>query len=99
MGIFSVLIGHFFRIGSMFHAKSNFNHLVQYEKVEGHQLVTTGPYAFSRHPSYFGWFLWSTGTQLVLSNPICYMLWFFACYMFFSERIDEEEYFLVDFFG
>ena len=29
LGIMLVVIGHYFRIHSMFHAKANFNHLVQ----------------------------------------------------------------------
>ena len=36
IGIAMVLIGHAFRIGSMFYAGSNFNHLVQTKKAEGH---------------------------------------------------------------
>ena len=99
VGICSMITGHFFRIGSMFHAASSFNHLVQTKKAQGHQLVKTGPYRFSRHPSYFGWFLWATGTQLMLSNYICYGLWAYACYSFFSDRIPYEEYHLVKFFG
>ena len=83
IGILMVVIGHCFRIGSMFYAGSNFNHLVQTKKAVGHTLVKTGPYRFSRHPSYFGWTIWAIGTQLVLSNFICAILWYFAAYAFF----------------
>ena len=83
MGIIMVLIGHLFRIGSMFYAGSNFNHLVQTKKIKGHLLVTNGPYAISRHPSYFGWTLWAVGTQVVLSNTICAFVWMYASYKFF----------------
>ena len=99
VGVILVFTGHYFRIASMFHAGTNFNHLVQYEKKVDHKLVTSGPYRFSRHPSYFGWTMWALGTQLVLSNSICFVLWCIACYMFFQDRIVEEEYLLIKFFG
>ncbi|CAN0453530.1 unnamed protein product, partial [Hapterophycus canaliculatus] len=34
------------------------------QREESHQLVTSGVYRFLRHPSYFGWFWWSLGTQV-----------------------------------
>lgn len=61
--------------------------------------MTSGPYAWLRHPSYFGWFLWAIGTQAILSNFICFWLWFAAAITFFRDRLDVEEYYLMDFFG
>ncbi|KAJ8522291.1 hypothetical protein ONZ45_g1085 [Pleurotus djamor] len=34
-----------------------------------HQLVTVGPYAYVRHPSYTGWFLMVIGVALVVFSP------------------------------
>lgn len=45
-------------------AKHNFNHVVQSERSDNHQLVTHGVYSLCRHPSYVGWFYWSIGTQV-----------------------------------
>ena len=63
-GLVLVIAGEIIRKASMFTAKTNFNHYVQYVKQQGHELVTTGVYSFCRHPSYVGWFLWSIGTQV-----------------------------------
>lgn len=60
-GLLMVISGEGLRKLAMITAKSNFSHIVQYEKVEGHQLVKCGVYSISRHPSYFGWFYWSIG--------------------------------------
>lgn len=65
-GLMLVIAGEFIRKLAMWTAKSNFNHYVQHVKEEGHELVTTGIYAYCRHPSYVGWFYWSVGTQV---NP------------------------------
>jgi protein-S-isoprenylcysteine O-methyltransferase len=62
LGVLMVLIGHLFRVWSMFHAGKSFNHLVQTRKAQDHELVTSGPYSWSRHPSYFGWTTWAVGT-------------------------------------
>ena len=51
-----------------------------------------------RHPSYFGWFYWSIGTQLLLCNPICIIVYALASWSFFNERIQYEEYLLVKFY-
>jgi len=45
-------------------AKHNFNHVVQSEKSDNHELITHGVYNLCRHPSYVGWFYWSIGTQV-----------------------------------
>lgn len=59
-----VLCGEGLRKAAMLTAGSNFNHIVQNEKAQSHVLVTSGVYAYFRHPSYVGWFYWSIGTQV-----------------------------------
>ena len=79
--------------------KRNFTHLVAYEKEKSHILVTHGVYKFSRHPGYFGWFVWSLSTQVLLANPLSFCIFLFAVYQFFPPRIHYEELCLVNFFG
>lgn len=70
-----VLCGEGLRKAAMLTAGSNFNHIVQNEKAQSHVLVTSGVYAYFRHPSYVGWFYWSTGTQVSYSSravSICF---------------------------
>jgi protein-S-isoprenylcysteine O-methyltransferase Ste14 len=63
-GLLMVVFGECLRKAAMFTAGSNFNHVVQNEKSDTHTLVTSGVYAWFRHPSYVGWFYWSIGTQV-----------------------------------
>lgn len=64
-----VVFGECLRKAAMLTAGSNFNHVVQNEKSETHTLVTSGVYAWFRHPSYVGWFYWSIGTQVRPRGP------------------------------
>ena len=64
VGLLMVLCGEGLRKAAMLTAGSNFNHIVQNEKAQSHVLVTSGVYSYFRHPSYVGWFYWSTGTQV-----------------------------------
>ncbi len=62
-------------------------------------LVTNGVYSICRHPSYFGWFLWCLGSQLVMTNTVSFIGFYFASVKFFKDRVPEEEYYLTEFFG
>ncbi len=53
---------------------------------------------YLRHPSYFGWFWWSIGTQVLLCNPVCSVGFACAAWYFFNERIPYEEWRLLEFF-
>jgi hypothetical protein len=44
-----------------------------------------------RHPSYFGWFWWSIGTQILLQNPLSVVAYSYASWSFFKGRIEYEE--------
>ncbi|XP_032597969.2 protein-S-isoprenylcysteine O-methyltransferase [Drosophila grimshawi] len=79
-------------------AGRSFTHLVQDEKHSDHKLITSGIYAYSRHPSYVGWFYWSIGTQVVLMNPLCICIYTLVSWLFFHDRIYVEEYSLLNFF-
>lgn len=99
IGLVMVVLGHYARVGAMFHAGESFHHIVQTKKADEHILITDGIYRYLRHPSYFGWSLWAIGTQVVLCNPICVCLYAYAAHMFFVDRIPHEEEHLVRFFG
>ncbi|KAH7061088.1 prenyl cysteine carboxyl methyltransferas-like protein Ste14 [Macrophomina phaseolina] len=99
LGIALIALGQTVRSVAMAQAGTNFNHMVQSKKNSGHELVTDGIYAWLRHPSYFGFFWWGLGTQLMLGNAVCFAIYAAVLWRFFSHRIMHEEKFLINFFG
>lgn len=89
-GFVLLFIGQVTRTISMAQAASNFNHHVQSQHQEGHVLVNTGLYRYLRHPSYFGFFWWGLGTQLVLGNMVCFVGYALVLWRFFSSRIKRK---------
>jgi len=99
LGLGLVLIGQIVRSLAMLHAGASFNHHIQQSKATTHTLVTTGIYSVFRHPSYFGFFWWGLGTQIVLGNLVCFVAYTAVLWYFFYERIRGEEKKLIEFFG
>lgn len=97
-GLLMALMGEVIRKLAMFTAGKNFSHLISSTKDPEHKLVTHGIYALMRHPSYAGWFYWAIGSQILMLNPICFILFCYASYTFFKDRIEYEELILVKFF-
>jgi protein-S-isoprenylcysteine O-methyltransferase len=95
IGVFLVILAQTIRSLAMITCGTSFNHLIQTSKKDNHVLVTHGIYHYFRHPSYVGFFYWSIGMQLILSNffsaPICAL----ASWVFFRRRIPYEEESLV----
>ena len=87
LGFSMLFIGQITRTLAMAKAGSNFNHTVQMKKKQGHVLVTGGIYAWLRHPSYFGFFWWGLGTQIVLGNAVCLTGYTIVLWRFFRHRI------------
>lgn len=98
IGLIMVVGGQVVRSMAMLHAGTSFNHTVQTRKADSHTLVTTGIYGVFRHPSYFGFFYWGLGTQLVLGNVLCFVGYSMVLWRFFSSRIRVEENRLMEFF-
>ncbi|KAL2144574.1 hypothetical protein VTI28DRAFT_8893 [Corynascus sepedonium] len=98
-GMVLVILGQAVRSAAMIQAGRSFNHMVQYQRRSGHVLVTTGVYAVLRHPSYFGFFWWALGTQMVMGNVLSFVGYAVVLWRFFSSRIRVEEGYLVGFFG
>ena len=99
IGLLMTIIGQYFRIVALFTGKKNFTHKIRYNKVDEHELVTHGIYSLSRHPSYFGFFIWSVGIEVMCCNPICTIAFTIILFNFFKNRIISEESFLIQFFG
>ncbi|KAK9371047.1 Isoprenylcysteine carboxyl methyltransferase family-domain-containing protein [Lipomyces kononenkoae] len=99
IGFIVMVFGQVLRSLAMIHASSNFSHIIAHRKDDSHQLVTTGVYSFTRHPSYLGYFWWAIGTQLFLMNPAACVGFSIILWRFFNNRITYEEKLLVEFFG
>ena len=94
-----MIFGMICRMSAFYYANINFTHLVATKKRPEHMLITHGIYAFSRHPSYFGYFLLAVSGQLMLKNLFCAVCYMLVLYFFFLERLELEEYALEKFFG
>ena len=90
LGLTLVIGGQYVRSVAMATAGKSFNHLVQSTKKGDHRLITHGIYAFSRHPSYLGFFWWGIGTQLAVGNQICLLGYAYVLWHFFASRITSE---------
>ncbi|CAG8659376.1 5311_t:CDS:2 [Ambispora gerdemannii] len=99
IGVLLIMIGQTARSLAMWHAKHNFSHQIAFQKRRDHELVTTGIYSILRHPSYFGFFYWAVGTQVLLFNPVCFVGYCVVLHRFFRDRIKHEESLLIKFFG
>lgn len=99
LGYLCMFVGQFSRSWAMATAGSSFSHILQQEKHSNHVLVKHGIYSWSRHPSYFGFFYWAIGTQMILLNPVSFVMFVVILWRFFNHRIKVEEAYLVSFFG
>ncbi|KAJ7094659.1 Isoprenylcysteine carboxyl methyltransferase family-domain-containing protein [Mycena belliarum] len=99
IGMVMVVVGQALRSGAMIQASTNFSHAVAFQKRDSHKLVTDGIYAWLRHPSYTGFFYWALGTQVVLQNPVSFVLYTGVMWRFFYYRTRAEERALIKFFG
>lgn len=99
IGLAIALTGEVIRKAAMFTAADNFNHYIECTPRKDHHLVRSGVYALCRHPAYSGWFFWSVGTQILLVNPLCSILYPIAAFIFFKRRVYVEEQSLITFFG
>jgi len=54
------------------------------------EYVLTFDRRWFRHPSYTGFFYWAAGTQMVLQNHICFVIFTFLLWRFFYFRIRCE---------
>lgn len=99
IGLLMTIAGQYFRIAALFTGKSNFTHKIQLRKRKSHVLVKYGIYKICRHPSYFGFFIWSVGIEIMCVNPICTIGFAIILFLFFKNRIQFEEEYLIRFFG
>ncbi|KAB5570267.1 Isoprenylcysteine carboxyl methyltransferase family-domain-containing protein [Coniochaeta sp. 2T2.1] len=99
LGLVATVVGQIVRSAAMAEAGQSFNHVVQQRRGQGHVLVTSGVYGVFRHPSYFGFFWWALGTQVVMGNVVCFLGYAVMLWTFFNRRIKVEEELLVEFFG
>ena len=52
--------------------------------------ILTSDHRWFRHPSYTGFFYWAVGTQMVLQNHVCFVIFTFLLWRFFYFRIRCE---------
>ncbi|TKA29792.1 hypothetical protein B0A50_03156 [Salinomyces thailandicus] len=103
---YTIAVGVFLSIGAqiirsiaMATAGTNFNHTPVQTRKADHELVTKGIYGWLRHPSYFGFFWWALGTQVLVGNKMCLFGYLIVLWTFFHRRIIAEEKTLMAFFG
>jgi len=96
-GIILLVIGIIFRALSVQTLGKHFTATVQIK--QDHQLITKGPYAVVRHPSYLGAWMAIIGCAVFLHSIAGTFIAFFGMFYAYYVRIAVEEEALLDTFG
>tara|TARA_R110002050_G_scaffold197055_1_gene331966 strand:- start:105 stop:749 length:645 start_codon:yes stop_codon:yes gene_type:complete len=94
-----MLVGECIRKTAMVTAAKSFTHDIALEGSASHVLITDGVYGICRHPGYMGWFIWVVGGQVLLTNPVSFIIQALITWLFFYQRIQFEERHLLSIFG
>lgn len=96
IGIAMIVSGLIIRAWAIQTCGSSFSHLIETEnRRKDHVLVTSGIYSILRHPSYFGFWCFAIGAQLLCINWLNLIANIVILAHFFTVRIEFEEYFLI----
>lgn len=87
VGVVISLFGIILRACAEIKLEANFTHVIRRERVNSHQLITTGVYSWFRHPSYTGWFYFCLGREVILNNIIGVILVAFMNWSLLYYRI------------
>jgi protein-S-isoprenylcysteine O-methyltransferase Ste14 len=67
-----------------------FSGVVRIQHDRGHVVISTGPYAYVRHPGYSGSILWGVGTPLFLGSPWALSATIFFCIVIIFRTALED---------
>jgi len=101
LGVLGTVVWYGLRVVAMVQCGSNFSLNIEHEHREDHELCNEGVYRYLRHPSYTGWFWRTVCTQIILMNPVSFVVFTLVTWRFFVTRIAFEEALLAEeeFFG
>mmetsp|Transcript_6732 Transcript_6732/g.8522 ORF Transcript_6732/g.8522 Transcript_6732/m.8522 type:complete len:249 (-) Transcript_6732:911-1657(-) len=94
LGLMMIVVGLFVRTLAMKTCGTSFSHYIETANRQ-QKLITTGIYAWFRHPSYLGFWLFAIGSQIFLGNYIGLIINIGILSWFFKRRIEFEEWFLI----
>jgi len=97
IGIAGMVLGFLLREWSVLTLGAYFSSVVEIE--QAHQLITTGPYQWLRHPAYTGLLIFNTAAALALGAWIGAVLAFGVVFLALRYRIAIEERLLEQTFG
>jgi len=64
-----------------------------------HQLVTSGPYRYVRHPMYSAFFVIGAGFFILSANWLLALIYFVPLTTMYFARVNKEEQMMIDRFG
>ncbi len=89
VGLSIFICGILFRLWAILTLGRYYSHMVR--KMEGHQIITKGPYQFVRHPAYTGMILANAGIVIFFFNVISLAIFLFILIPAIALRILIEE--------
>lgn len=84
------LIIRFWANGYVGHQKVNQTEISRGDAKVG-RLITAGPYAYVRHPLYFGTFVIAMGIGVIVGQPLAIVLGAAALFIIYRRKTQEEE--------
>ncbi|APO66227.1 phospholipid methyltransferase protein [Rhizobium gallicum] len=81
------------------HKELGRNWSITLEIRDQHQLISSGPYAFVRHPMYTSFLLMGLGQAFLLSNWVVGLAGLIGFAILFFLRVDKEERMMLEIFG